>query len=79
MKYTNSNMTVLAYANGYTFWHYVAECSIEELEKNDRFFAPISTLVKKGDVIYITAKDGLTYHRQIIDLTLDTVKIGKIN
>lgn len=79
MKFANKNLTVLSYANGYTFWHYITEGTIEELEKNDRFFAPISTLMKKGDVIYITANDGLTYHRQIIDLSLDTVKIGKIN
>lgn len=79
MKFTNKNLTVLTYANGYTFWHYVAECDIEKLENNDKFFAPISTLMKKGDVIYITAGDGLTYQRQVVELSLDMVKIGKIN
>lgn len=79
MKFANSNMTVLSYANGYTFWHYVSEYDIEKLENNDKFFAPISTLMKKGDVIYITAGDGLTYQRQVVELSLDMVKIGKIN
>lgn len=60
----NKSLTVIAYANGFTIWHYT--CTDESLEQvlHDGFFYPISHLCANGDIIYITC-DGKTYQRQI--------------
>ena len=79
MAYKNNNMSVIAYANGFTFWHYRTEDSIELIEENRYYFTQqIVKLMAVGDVIYITSK-GITYQRQVVDIVNNVATIGTIN
>lgn len=56
--FLNKNMSVVAYANGFTLWHYVSrEDSLENIEWAG-YFDKIVTLMGIGDIVIINAKDG---------------------
>ena len=56
--FLNRNMSVLAYANGFTLWHYTSnEDSLEQIEWAG-YFDKMVTLVHFGDIIIINARDG---------------------
>lgn len=60
MKFKNPNLSVIAYANGWTMWHYVdKDATLEELTVPG-FFNPVWHLSATGDIIYLNAKDGTT-------------------
>lgn len=53
----NRNMSVIAYANGFTLWHYKNnEDTMEKIERIG-YFDKIKTLCAVGDIIIINAKD----------------------
>lgn len=59
MAFQNKNLSVIAYANGFTLWHYAAN------EKNNvitaaGYFDSVKTLMNVGDVIIINASDNTT-------------------
>lgn len=63
MAFQNKNMSVIAYANGFTFWHYTSdEDRLGEI-CNLGYFNRMITLVNTGDVIIINGKDstGMRY------------------
>lgn len=54
----NRDFSVIAYANGFTLWHYYDKHhTIDEIAKPD-FFAKVYTLVGVGDKIMTVASDG---------------------
>ena len=54
----NKNMSVIAYANGWTMWCYNDfDCTLEKIFK-PKFFDKIHTLCAVGDIIMIVAQDG---------------------
>ena len=79
MAYQNKNMSVIAYANGWTMWQYKTEDSIELIDE-DLHYLPkaVVNLMAVGDVIYITSK-GITYQRQIVDIHNGTATIGRVS
>lgn len=52
MAFENKYMSVIAYANGFTFWHYQANEPIEHV-LGKGYFNHISSVCESGDVIYI--------------------------
>lgn len=56
MAFQNKNLSVLAYANGFTLWHYASEDLMEEITK-DGYFDPIYTLVGIGDIFILNGAD----------------------
>ena len=72
--FPNKNLSVLAYANGFTLWHYVSEEDNLETISADGYFDQIKTLCYNGDIIIINAKD-CTAIRAITE-TSPSVKIG---
>ena len=58
--FLNKNMSVIAYANGFTLWHYTSsEDTIEQITRAG-YFQVIDKLASIGDIIIINAKDGTT-------------------
>ena len=58
MSFAIRNLSVLAYANGFTLWHYKAgRDQLEQIETRD-FFADASDMLAEGDMMMITAADG---------------------
>lgn len=63
--YKSSEMSVIAYANGFTLWHYNSPDSIDEiLAKNGEYFGCLYTLCAVGDKMIISTKDG--YYEAIV-------------
>lgn len=77
MAFKNRNMTVIAYANGFTLWQYRTMDSIKLLDEDIHYFAEISTLMKTGDIIIINAGD-ITAMRCIANLKGDVVELGPL-
>lgn len=78
MAFQNRNLTVIAYANGFTLWHYKTKDSIKDIENDKKYFKNISTLCACGDIFYFTI-NGLSYERQIVKLQGDIIEFGKLN
>lgn len=58
MAYSVRNLSVLAYAQGFTLWHYKAAGErIDEACAPD-FFAPAGDMVAGGDMLLVSAADG---------------------
>lgn len=59
MAFRNRNMSVIAYANGFTLWHYKAEQdeTLKDIVDNPKYFTPIHTLINVGDIIIINAEE----------------------
>ncbi len=51
------NLSVLAYAQGFTLWHYKAEGSVDETAKPD-FFDEAHDMLAQGDMMLVSASDG---------------------
>lgn len=52
------NLSVLAYANGFTLWHYNAGKTPLAEVAADGFFSDASDMVAVGDFIIVSAPDG---------------------
>jgi hypothetical protein len=58
MAFAIRNLSVLAYANGFTLWHYKAgRDRLFHVEKLD-FFADAADMLAEGDIMMISAADG---------------------
>ena len=58
MAFAIRNLSVLAYANGFTLWHYKAgKDRLNQVEKVD-FFADAIDMLAEGDLMMISAPDG---------------------
>jgi len=54
------NLSVLAYANGFTLWHYKSEKDrLAEITKLG-YFNEAEDMLTKGDIIIVTGSDGGT-------------------
>ena len=58
MAFAIRNLSVLAYANGFTLWHYKAgKVRLDQVEKSD-FFADAADMLAEGDMMMVSASDG---------------------
>ena len=58
MAFLNRDMSVIAYANGFTFWHYKNNTdSLETIKSDPKYFSKIYTLMNAGDLIVVNAED----------------------
>ena len=58
MAFAIRNLSVLAYANGFTLWHYKAgRDGLEQVESLD-FFADAADMLAEGDMMMVSAADG---------------------
>ena len=58
MAFTLRNLSVLAYANGFTLWHYKAEALAPARQAG--FFADAADLIAAGDMVMLTGAEGGT-------------------
>ena len=79
MSFRNRNMSVIAYANGFTLWHYKAEPNetLKDIIDDTKYFAPIYSLINVGDIIIINAEE--TGMRVIDEIKgSELVKLGNL-
>lgn len=59
MKFENKNLSVIAYASGWTLWHYRADdTELKQIVADQRFFSKVYHLSATGDIVIINGKDG---------------------
>ncbi|MDE2319862.1 MAG: hypothetical protein KGK02_09220 [Rhodospirillales bacterium] len=58
MCFTLRNLSVLAYANGFTLWHYKAGNDNLADAANPGYFADASDLMAEGDMVMLSAAEG---------------------
>lgn len=58
MSFVFRNLCVLAYANGFTLWHYKAGSDELDDVGGQGFFADAADMLSPGDMIMISARDG---------------------
>ncbi len=57
MAFQNKNLSVIAYANGFTLWHYSAAETIATISANG-YFNSVKTLMNVGDIVIINGSDN---------------------
>lgn len=57
MAFQNKNLSVIAYANGFTLWHYAAAETMTEITASG-YFNDVKTLMNAGDIVIINASDN---------------------
>ncbi len=58
MSFTLRNLSVLAYANGFTLWHYKAGNDNLAEASNPGYFADAADLMAEGDMVMLSAAEG---------------------
>ena len=58
MPFAVRHLSVLAYANGFTLWHYKAGKDNLDTVVSDNYFRDASDMLTAGDLVMITAADG---------------------
>jgi len=58
MTFAVRNLSVLAYANGFTLWHYKAEAGGLPNAVNTGFFDPAADMLATGDMMLVSAPEG---------------------
>ena len=76
MAFMNRNLSVIAYANGFTLWHYKTNDTIAELQ-DPTYFARVAVLMNAGDIIIINCGDG-AHFRQVKTITGEIVELVKM-
>lgn len=56
MAFQNKKLSVIAYANGFTLWHYAANETLATIATSG-YFNNVVTLMNSGDIILINASD----------------------
>ncbi len=57
MAFQNKNLSVIAYANGFTLWHYAANETMSAISTAG-YFDDVKTLMNTGDIVIINASDS---------------------
>lgn len=55
MAFQQKNLSVIAYANGFTMWHYKTQDTLEELLNG--YFDSVSDLMNKNDILVLNCGD----------------------
>lgn len=58
MPFSLRNLSCLAYAQGFTLWHYRTAQPLGEVLANPTFFAPAQDMICPGDHLHLSAPDG---------------------
>ena len=58
MDFTLRNLSVLAYAQGFTLWHYRAPSCPMARAAAPGFFDPAADMINTGDMVLVSAADG---------------------
>lgn len=58
MAFTARHLSVLAYAQGFTLWHYASRADTLQQIAASGFFGPAEDMLAGGDMMLISAPDG---------------------
>lgn len=75
MAFQNKNLSVIAYANGFTLWHYAATETMATITATG-YFNSVKTLMNVGDIIIVNASDNTAIKK--INVTETNVTTGAL-
>ncbi len=58
MAFALRNLSVLAYANGFTLWHYKSDADALTQTTGEGYFADAADLLTAGDMVMLSAEEG---------------------
>jgi hypothetical protein len=58
MGFSLRNLSVLAYANGFTLWHYKGAADTQASIAEPGYFDAAGDMLASGDMVMISARDG---------------------
>lgn len=78
MSFKNKDMSVIAYANGFTLWHYKTnEDTTKQLIDNSKYFVTLYTLMNAGDIVIANLKDETAF--LVVDIVgVESVKLRRM-
>ena len=76
MAFQNKNLSVIAYANGFTLWHYKENATLATITASG-YFSSVKTLMNTGDIILINASNGATI--KVITVSDGAVTVGALS
>ncbi len=76
MAFQNKNLSVIAYANGFTLWHYKENATIANITASG-YFASVKSLMNTGDIILINGSNGTTM--KVVTVAEGTVTVGALS
>lgn len=76
MAFDNRELSVIAYANGFTLWHYNTNEPIENVFA-DGYFNKVRELIATGDIIFIV--HGTNSYARCMHKSGNTIKLKNIN
>lgn len=67
MAFKNNNLSVIAYANAFTLWHYRSlNDTLKEICTLD-YFEKVRTLSNTGDIVIINARDNTAMKVMVLE------------
>lgn len=77
MAFQNKNLSVIAYANGFTLWHYCSASETLATINANGYFNAVKTLMNIGDIIIINASDNTAIKKiNLTELNVTTVALA---
>ena len=76
MAFQNKNLSVIAYANGFTLWHYKENATIATITASG-YFASVKSLMNTGDIILINGSNGTSM--KVVTVAEGTVTVGALS
>ena len=65
MAFQNKNLSVIAYANGFTLWHYAAAETMTNISASG-YFNSVKSLMNTGDIVIINASDNTSMKKIVV-------------
>ena len=75
MAFQNKNLSVIAYANGFTLWHYAANETMSAISTAG-YFDDVKTLMNTGDMVIINASDATSIKTVTVG---DSITVGALS
>jgi len=76
MAFQNKNLSVIAYANGFTLWHYKENATLATITASG-YFASVKTLMNSGDIILINGSDGTSI--KVVAIAAGVITVGALS
>ena len=76
MAFQNKNLSVIAYANGFTLWHYAAAETLTAISTSG-YFNNVATLMNTGDIIIINASNGTSI--KVVGVSSDNITLSALS
>lgn len=77
MSYQKNNLSVLAYAGGFTLWHYRNDADDADSMLAPGYFDGAATMVRKGDIIIANSAGGAAF-LHCVDQTQRAVHVVEV-